>query len=356
MRLALRLAARARGWTSPNPMVGALVVRDGRVVGRGYHRRAGGPHAEVHALEAAGAEAKGATLYVTVEPCCHAPKRTPPCTDAVIASGVRRVVVAMRDPNPRVRGRGIRLLRGAGLAVEVGVLEAEARRLNEGYASWVTTGRPFVTLKIAQTLDGKIATASGESQWITGPRARALTHRLRAQVDAVIVGLGTVLADDPRLTARRGARRHPHRVILDERLAIPPTARVLRWVEGATTYVATTDRAPAARRRRLEALGAVVLPVKSRKGLVDFDDLLDRLGALQMTSVLIEGGSEVNASALRAGVVGKVVVMVAPRLLGGRDAVGAVGGISPLRLADAVTLRDVSVRRVGVDFIVEGYL
>ena len=356
MRLALRLAARARGWTSPNPMVGAVVVRDGRVVGRGYHRRAGGPHAEVHALEAAGAEAKGATLYVTVEPCCHAPKRTPPCTDAVIASGVRRVVVAMRDPNPRVRGRGIRLLRGAGLAVEVGVLEAEARRLNEGYASWVTTGRPFVTLKIAQTLDGKIATASGESQWITGPRARALTHRLRAQTDAVIEGLRTVLADEPRLTARRGARRHPHRVILDERLAIPPTARVLRRVEGATTYVATTDRAPAARRRRLEALGAVVVPVKSLYGLVDFDDLLDRLGALQMTSVLIEGGSEVNASALRAGVVGKVVVMVAPRLLGGRDAVGAVGGISPLRLADAVTLRDVSVRRVGVDFIVEGYL
>jgi len=172
----------------------------------------------------------------------------------------------------------------------------------------------------------------------------------------VIVGLGTVLADDPRLTARRGARRHPHRVILDERLAIPPTARVLRRVEGATTYVATTDRAPVARRRRLEALGAVVLPVKSRKGLVDFDDLLNRLGALQMTSVLIEGGSAVNASALRAGVVRKVVVMVAPRLLGGRDAVGAVGGVSPLRLADAVTLRDVSVRRVGVDFIVEGYL
>ncbi|MBI3608440.1 MAG: bifunctional diaminohydroxyphosphoribosylaminopyrimidine deaminase/5-amino-6-(5-phosphoribosylamino)uracil reductase RibD [Nitrospirae bacterium] len=357
MRRALRLAARGRGWTSPNPMVGAVVVHDGRIIGEGYHRGPGTPHAEIHALRAAGSAAHGAVLYVTLEPCCHRFKRTPPCTDAVIASGVKRVVVAMPDPNPRVRGRGLRALRRAGLAVEVGVLAETARRLNEAYVVWITTGRPFVTLKIASTLDGKIATASGESRWITGPRSRALTHRLRAQVDAVMVGLGTVIADDPELTARSGLRgRQPHRIILDERLGTPLRARVLRPRDGSWTYVATTARAPAARRRRFEALGVKVLVAKSRKGLVDMADVMRRLGRLEMTSVLIEGGAAVNASALRSGVVRKVIVMVAPKLLGGHDAVGSVGGESPRRLRDAVSLRGRVVRRCGDDIVVEGYL
>ncbi len=338
-------------------MVGAVVVRAGRIVGEGYHRRPGTPHAEIHALRAAGTEARGAVLYLTLEPCCHRFKRTPPCTDAVIASGVKRVVVAMPDPNPRVRGRGLRALRRAGLAVEVGVLGETARHLNEAYTVWITTGRPFVTLKIASTLDGKIATASGESRWITGPRSRALTHRLRAQVDAVMVGLGTIMADDPELTARSSPRgRQPHRIILDERLATPLHARVLRPREGSSTYVATTARAPAARRRRLEALGVKVLVAKSRDGLVDIADVVRRLGRLEMTSVLIEGGSGVNASALRSGAVRKVMMMMAPKLLGGLDAVGSVGGRSPRRLRDAVTLHDCVVRRCGDDFVVEGYL
>jgi diaminohydroxyphosphoribosylaminopyrimidine deaminase/5-amino-6-(5-phosphoribosylamino)uracil reductase len=357
MRRALRLAARAQGLTSPNPMVGAVVVRGGRVVGEGYHHRAGLPHAETLGILAAGRAARGAVLYVTLEPCCPFPKRTPPCTDAILESGVRRVVVAMRDPNPRVHGRGIRILRDAGLAVDVGILEAGARQLNEGYASWVTTGKPFVTLKMASTLDGKIATASGESQWITGPHARALTHRLRARADAVLVGLGTVVADDPELTVRAGpVRRTPHRIVLDERLRMPLSARVLRRRDGSAVYVATTDRASATRRRRFEATGAIVLVTKTRDGVVDLDDLMRQLGQRGVTSVLIEGGAAVNASALRSGLVGKVIVMIAPKLLGGHDALGSVGGASPRRLADALPLRNWTARKCGGDLIVEGYL
>lgn len=357
MRRAFSLAVRAVARTSPNPAVGAVVVRGGRIVGEGYHRRAGGPHAEVIALRNAGRRARGATLYVTLEPCCHLDKRTPPCTDTIRSSGVKRVVVAAKDPNPAVRGRGIWRMRAQGIEVSVGLMGDRARRLNESYIHWITTGRPFVTLKIAATLDGKIATSTGESQWITGPRAREYTHRLRRRVDAVLVGLGTVLVDDPQLTARGTAPgRDPHRVVADERLMIPPNARVLRPREGSMAIVATTGLASAARRRRLERGHVRVLATKSRDGLVDLPDLMRRLGALRITSVLIEGGAELNASALKAGVVNKVIVMIAPTLLGGRDAVGAIGGTSPKRLDDAVKLREPSVRRAGDDVIVEGYL
>jgi diaminohydroxyphosphoribosylaminopyrimidine deaminase/5-amino-6-(5-phosphoribosylamino)uracil reductase len=357
MRRALALAARGLGRTSPNPAVGAVVVRGGRIVGEGYHRRAGEPHAEVIALRNAGTLARGATLYVTLEPCCHVEKRTPPCVDAIATSGVRTVVVATADPNPKVSGRGVSRLRANDIAVRVGVLRERASRLNEAYAHWITTGRPFVTLKLASTLDGKIATASRESRWITGPRARNEVHRLRSRVDAVLVGLGTVTTDDPELTARGGRnRRSPHRIILDERLALPLDARVLKPREGSMTIVVATPGAAASRRRRLEAVGAMVVSARAREGFVDLRDLMRRLGAMAVTSILIEGGSEVNASALRAGIVNKVMVMLAPKILGGRDAVGAVGGRSPTRLDQAVTLRDLVVRRVGDDVVVEGYL
>jgi diaminohydroxyphosphoribosylaminopyrimidine deaminase/5-amino-6-(5-phosphoribosylamino)uracil reductase len=357
MRRALTLAARALGRTSPNPAVGAVVVRGGRIVGEGYHRRAGEPHAEIIALRNADALARGATLYVTLEPCCHLDKRTPPCTDAIVSSGAKRVVIAAHDPNPRVSGRGIARLRKHEIETSVGILSDRAKRLNEAYARWITTGRPFVTLKIASTLDGKIATSTGESRWITGAHARNYTHRLRHRVDAVLVGLGTILVDDPELTARGGrGRRTPHRVIVDERLATPPTARALRPREESVVIVATTSRAPAARRRRLEQRGARVLTTRSLGGMVDLRDLMRRLGAIEITSVLIEGGAEINASALRSGVVQKVVVMLAPKLLGGRDAIGAIGGRSPKRLDDAVKLRETLIRRSGEDVIVEGYL
>jgi diaminohydroxyphosphoribosylaminopyrimidine deaminase/5-amino-6-(5-phosphoribosylamino)uracil reductase len=266
-------------------------------------------------------------------------------------------VIATEDPNPKVSGRGIARLREHHVDTSVGTLRDRANHVNEAYAHWMRTRRPFVTLKIASTLDGKIATSSGESRWITGARARGYTHQLRNRVDAVLVGLGTVLADDPELTARGGrGRRNPHRVIVDERLATPPTARALRPRQGSLVIVATTKRAPAARRRRLEQRGVRVLTTRSHGGMVDLRDLLQRLGAMDITSVLIEGGAEINASALRSGSVQKVVVMLAPKLLGGRDAIGAIGGRSPDRLIDAVRLRETSIRRSGEDMIVEGYL
>jgi diaminohydroxyphosphoribosylaminopyrimidine deaminase/5-amino-6-(5-phosphoribosylamino)uracil reductase len=313
-------------------------------------------HAEIIALRNADALARGATLYVTLEPCCHLDKRTPPCTDAIVSSGAKRVVIAAHDPNPRVSGRGIARLRKHEIETSVGILSDRAKRLNEAYARWITTGRPFVTLKIASTLDGKIATSTGESRWITGAHARNYTHQLRHRVDAVLVGLGTILADDPEPRRRRPRRRTPHRVIVDERLATPPTARALRPREESVVIVATTRRAPAARRRRLEQRGARVLTTRSLGGMVDLRDLMRRLGAIGITSVLIEGGAEINASALRSGVVQKVVVMLAPKLLGGRDAIGAIGGRSPKRLDDAVKLRETLIRRSGEDVIVEGYL
>ncbi|MEC4672013.1 MAG: bifunctional diaminohydroxyphosphoribosylaminopyrimidine deaminase/5-amino-6-(5-phosphoribosylamino)uracil reductase RibD, partial [Nitrospirota bacterium] len=250
MKQALRLAAKGRGTTSPNPMVGAILVKNGRIVGKGYHRRAGAPHAEILALQQAGSRSHGATLYVTLEPCSHTGKRTPPCVPAIITARPRRVVVAMRDPNPHVNGQGIRRLRQSGLTVDIGCLQEEAKHLNEAYVHWVKTGRPFVILKAAMTLDGKIATASGESKWITGAKARLHVHRLRSQVDGIMVGIGTVLKDDPQLTARLPEKdqlttlRQPVRIVLDTRLRIPLSAHLLEHLKKRPTIIATTSEAP----------------------------------------------------------------------------------------------------------------
>jgi diaminohydroxyphosphoribosylaminopyrimidine deaminase/5-amino-6-(5-phosphoribosylamino)uracil reductase len=355
MAQALRLAARGLGFTSPNPMVGALVVARGRIVGRGHHAGAGRPHAEAVALRRAGRFARGATLYVSLEPCCHTRKRTPPCAPLVIASGIRRVVVAMRDPNPLVGGRGVAALRRAGLEVRVGCLAREAERLNEAYLHWVRTGRPWVTLKAGMTLDGKIAAAGGESQWITGVASRRDAHRLRAQVDAVMVGIGTVLRDNPRLTARvPGRLRQPLRVVVDSRGRIPPNAMVLSPALRSGTLVATTHGAPRRRIERLRKLGANVLCFAAQGGRVPLASLLLALGRLKVTSVLLEGGSELNASALRSGLINRVRLYIALRLLGGRTAKGLVGGQGGRRLADGVPLTDVTVRLLGQDLVVEG--
>ncbi|TAJ22176.1 MAG: bifunctional diaminohydroxyphosphoribosylaminopyrimidine deaminase/5-amino-6-(5-phosphoribosylamino)uracil reductase RibD, partial [Nitrospirae bacterium] len=344
MALALRLAAKGRGMTSPNPMVGAVVVKGGKVVGAAYHRRAGEPHAEVLALQSAGSLSLGATLYVTLEPCCHDRKRTPPCVPALIAAGLRRIVVAMRDPNPTVSGRGIGLLRKAGIEVVTGCLRDEAQRLNEIYCHWRRTGLPFVILKTAMTLDGKIATAGGESQWITGEDARQHAHRLRSRMDAILVGANTVLHDDPRLTVRLAGRkssrtqqRQPLRVVLDSRLRIPLTARVFsprtRAEADIGTFVATTTAAPQKQIERLRMRGISVLVLPAQKKRVPLRTCLKRLAQQDISSVLIEGGSEVNASALRAGLVNRVVLYIAPHLLGGQDAKSVIGGRSPAQLA-----------------------
>ena len=356
MRMALRLAEKAKGRTSPNPMVGALVAKNGKVIARGWHKKAGEPHAEAIALTKAGAAAKGSTLYVTLEPCSHTHKRTPPCSPLVIGSGVKRVVIAMIDPNPRVSGGGIRAIRKARIEVTTGVLEGEARKLNEAFIKHVTTGMPFVTLKIAQTLDGRIATASGESKWITGEQAREEGHRLRDTHDAILVGINTVLADDPSLTTRIPGGRDPIRVIVDSRLRIPLTAKVLTQKSSAGTIIATLASAPKDKVRKLQDRGAEVITIKNAQGRVDLKDLMKKLGKKDIMSVLIEGGSEINASALKAGVVDKAVLFLAPLLMTGADSRCAIGGLSPLKLSQALKLDDVTVKFVGADLMVTGYI
>jgi len=356
MRLALRLAAKAAGRTSPNPMVGALVVRNGRVVARGWHKKAGEPHAEAIALAKAGAATREATLYVTLEPCSHTNKRTPPCTPLVMKSGVRRVVIAMIDPNQKVSGGGIRAIRKAGIEVVTGVLEAEARLLNEAYIKHVTKKVPFVTLKIAQTLDGRIATAMGESKWITGKRERIEGHRLRDRNDAILVGVNTVLKDDPSLTTRIPNGRDPIRVIVDSRLRIPLTAKVLTRRSIAKTVVATLVGAPKTKVNKVRATGAEVLFIKSENGRVSLRDLMRKLGRMEIMSVLIEGGAEINASALKAGIVDKIIAIIAPTLMTGRDSLCSIGGTSPARLSQAIGITGFTTRCIGRDLIVEGYV
>ncbi|BCV20980.1 bifunctional diaminohydroxyphosphoribosylaminopyrimidine deaminase/5-amino-6-(5-phosphoribosylamino)uracil reductase RibD [Moorella sp. Hama-1] len=357
MRRALDLARRGLGRTSPNPAVGAVIVKDGRVIGEGYHQKAGTPHAEIHALQAAGPAARGSTLYVTLEPCCHY-GRTPPCTEAIIAAGIRRVVAAMADPNPRVAGGGFQALRQAGIEVETGLLAEEARQLNEAFIKYITTGNPWVTLKMALTLDGKIATRTGAARWITGPEARERAHELRDTHDAILVGIGTVLADDPELTTRLpGVRgRDAVRVILDSHLRLPLTARVVSLRSAAPTLVATTAAAPAEAREELAARGVQVLVLPAEAGRVAWQPLLAELARRQITSILVEGGSGVNATALAAGVVDKVIAFIAPKIFGGVEAPGPVGGLGVADPGAAWQLERLAVKRCGEDLMLSGYL
>jgi len=356
MRMALRLAQKAKGRTSPNPMVGAVVVKNGKVISMGFHHRAGESHAEAIALKNAGPAAQGATLYVTLEPCSHTDKRTPPCTPLVMQSGVRRVVVAMIDPNPRVSGGGIKALRKAGVDVVTGVMEQEALKLNEAFVKYITTGMPFVTLKIAQTLDGKIATASGESKWITGGKAREEGHRLRNTEDAILVGINTILKDNPSLTTRISNGRDPVRVILDSRLRIPLTAKVLVQQASSHTIMATLATASKTKVKKLQGAGTEVLLVKPSRGRVDLRYLMKELGRMGIMSVLIEGGAEVHASAIRAGIADKVVLFIAPMLMTGTNSLCSIGGVSPTRLDRATRLKDVTTRFIGEDLMIEGYI
>lgn len=356
MKLALQLAARAKGRTSPNPMVGAVVVKDGIIVGRGFHQKAGTPHAEIHALREAGPQARGATLYVTLEPCCHY-GRTGPCTEAIIQAGIARTVVAMTDPNHLVAGKGLKRLEEAGISVKHGVMEEEARRLNEVFLKYITTRTPFVVAKAAVSLDGKIATRSGKSRWITGSKARAYGHRLRDRYDAILVGIGTILADNPVLTTRLPGRRgrDPVRIVLDSRGRTPPDAKILNQQSEAPTIIAVTQDAPSERLAALREAGAEILIVNDGPR-VDLYELMKLLGAREITSVLIEGGAAVHGSAFEAGIVDKVVWFVAPKIIGGRDAPGPVGGLGVDDPNGAPQLEGFKIRRLGEDFCIEGYL
>jgi diaminohydroxyphosphoribosylaminopyrimidine deaminase / 5-amino-6-(5-phosphoribosylamino)uracil reductase len=357
MRRALELAARADHLTSPNPMVGAVVLAlSGEPAGEGFHRRAGESHAERIALERAGERATGGTLYVTLEPCSHQ-GRTPPCAEAVIASGVSRVVVAMEDPDPRVAGSGLARLREAGIEVELGVEVQAARRLNRFYIKQRTTGLPWVTVKFGASLDGRIATATGESRWITGEAARAESHRLRQQHDAVLAGANTVISDDPELTNRLPEpARQPLRVVVDSTLRIQPAARVLAGQDRAPTLVVTTERASAEASAAIRATGAEVIAVAAGgpDDRVDLAVLLRLLGERGLLSVLVEGGGEVNGALFDAGLVDGVVAFLAPLIIGGREAPAAVAGRGVKSLADAPRLEHLELTRIGDDLMISG--
>ncbi len=359
MEEALALAARGAGRTSPNPMVGAILAAgDGRVIGRGHHERAGGPHAEVAALGEAGEAARGATLYVTLEPCAHQ-GRTPPCAPAIAEAGVSRVVAAAQDPNPLVNGAGMALLRERGVAAEVGLCAREAVRLNEGFFRWTKSGRPFVTLKAAASLDGRIALRTGESRWISGPESRAWAHVLRDRADAILAGVETVRKDDPLLTARpEGKEGKPLiRIVLDSLLTTPEEARVLPPDRGVATILAATEAAPEERAKRLEAAGAEVLRFPADPaGRVPLAPLLEELGRRGALHLLVEGGGRVHGSFLNEGLADKILFFLAPMIIGDQDAPGAVTGAGPPRLEEARRLEHMRYERIGEDLLVEGYL
>jgi len=354
MKRVLRLAEKGRGRTSPNPMVGAVLVKNGKVVGEGYHVKAGTDHAEIIALRRAGEKAKGSTLYLNLEPCVHYGK-TPPCAPAVIEAKVKRVVIGMKDPNPLVGGRGFGSLKKAGLNVEVGTLEKECRRLNEAFCKFIVKKEPFVILKAAATLDGKIATKEGDSKWISGETSRHFVHRLRDQVDGVVVGIGTVLKDDPQLTARIKKGRDPYRIILDSRLRIPEGAQVI-GTSSSKTMIATTELAARDKIERLEKKGVQILILNSKQGRVDLKNCLSKLGEMGMMSLLVEGGSQVNGSFLDEGLIDKILFFLSPKLIGDREALGIFGGSGKATLQEAIPLNELRVRRIGEDILIEGYV
>ncbi len=350
---ALALAEQGRGKVAPNPLVGAVVVKNGKIVGQGFHARFGAAHAEVVALADAKERARGATLYVTLEPCSHFGK-TPPCTNCIIHSGVRRVVVAQKDPNPLVNGKGLKELTRAGIAVEVGVLAQEARRQNEWYRKFVTTRTPFVLLKLSSTLDGKIATKSGESRWVSSYEGRVYAHKLRSEMDAILVGAGTILIDNPKLTTRLVKGRNPVRVVLDSNLQIPLAAAVLN---GAGEVIVFTNRQKGIKVRKLERMGVEVVRINrdsANKNYLCWYEILKELGSRSITSLIVEGGAIVASSALKAKIVDKVAIVYAPKILGVGKAFS--DGLAVKHLNQALLVKSCEIKCLGRDFLVEGYL
>ncbi len=356
MRRALELAARGEGRTRPNPPVGAVIVRDDRIVGEGWHRRAGAPHAEIEALLQAGEAARGADIYVTLEPCSHT-GRTGPCARALIDAGIRRVFVGVEDPNPVVAGRGLAMLHQAGIEVETGLLAGECRWLIGPFRTYMLAGRPLVTLKAALTLDGRTATGHGESQWISGEQSRLDVHRFRDRVDAIMVGVGTVLRDNPRLTTRLpdGGGRDPLRVVVDSRLRTPPEAAVLSGLSPAGIVIATTPQADSSRRRALEAAGAEILVCDEIEGQgVEPHALLRALADREIMHLMLEGGATLNRSLLQAQLVDRVRLYLAPLLFGGDDGAGLFSGADCGYLRTASRLRYHRIARLGDDLLIEG--
>ncbi|MGI5921732.1 MAG: bifunctional diaminohydroxyphosphoribosylaminopyrimidine deaminase/5-amino-6-(5-phosphoribosylamino)uracil reductase RibD [Syntrophomonadaceae bacterium] len=357
MRRALELAGKALGRTSPNPVVGAVLVKDGRINGEGYHKKAGTPHAEIHALNAAGREAFGSTLYVTLEPCSHYGK-TPPCADAIVKAGVKKVVAAILDPNPKVAGRGIEILHKAGIVTQVGLLDNEARRINEVFLKYIQTGLPFVTLKTAMSLDGKIATRTGNSQWITNPVSRTYVHQLRNIYDAILVGIGTVLKDDPLLNTRleQPETRNPVRIIIDSNLDLPLQSRIVQTAEQQRTMVFTSRTGHAKKAELLKGRGIEIIKLDHQAQQLPIQEILKILGQMEICSVLVEGGGEINGYMIENSLIDKVHWFIAPKIIGGRDAPSPIGGTGIEKMMQAKELHDIEISTFGDDLMITGYL
>ena len=366
MKRAIELAKYGEGQTAPNPLVGAVIVKDGHMISEGWHAIYGGPHAEIMAFDNLLESAEGATLYVTLEPCSHFGK-TPPCVDAIIANKISKVVVAMLDPNPLVSGRGVQKLIDHGITVKTGILESESADLNEPFLKFITTKMPLVVLKTAMTLDGKLASATGDSKWISNAASRQLVHKMRNKYSGIMVGIGTVLADDPSLTTRLDAAvadvaantipipSSPHRIIVDTQARTPLDAKVLNLTDSkAMTIIATTELSPLQSRLALEAKGATVLTLPSKEGHVDLKALMVKLGEMQIDSVLVEGGSELNFSLFHEKLVDRVFVFIAPKIIGGRSSKTPVAGEGIAKMCDAIQLENISVSMIESDILIQG--
>ncbi len=354
MDLALRLALKGRGKTSPNPMVGALVVKSGRIVGRGYHEKAGLPHAEVMALDDAGVKAKGAILYVTLEPCTHF-GRTPPCVDKIIKSGIKKVIVGMIDPNPLNNGKGIHVLKAHKIKVEVGFLENKLNKLNEAFIKYITRKIPFVTVKVGESLDGKIATRTGDSKWITSDRSRAYAHRLRSNYDAIMVGVNTILRDNPRLDAWF-SRKQLIKIVVDSQLSIHEEADVFSRKSSVIIITLPVKSGQETENRKILAQKARILEVKEKTGQINLRDTLKKLAQLGITNILVEGGGTLIGGLFDEGLVDKVLFFISPKIIGGKEAISSVMGRGIARIDNAVKLKGIQLKRMGEDFLIEGYV
>lgn len=357
MKRALELAKNGTGYTNPNPLVGAVIVKDGIIIGEGYHFAYGGNHAEINAFLNAKSDVKGATMYVTLEPCSHFGK-TPPCANAIVQKGIKKVVIGLMDPNPLVSGRGIEILRDNGIEVVTGVLEEECKKINEVFLKYIITGRPFCILKTAMTLDGKIATSTGHSKWITSEISRKYVHELRHRVAAIMVGIGTVIADDPSLTARIENKdaKDPIRIVVDSSARIPLDSKVLHLESKAKTIIVTTEKAEKDKLRILEEMGAEIIITPLKNGRVDLTYLMQILGKRKIDSVLLEGGSDLNYSAIEDGIVDKINTFIAPKIIGGNKAKTPIGGLGKATMGEAIVIRDMEIYRFGDDLMIEGYL
>lgn len=353
MTQAIRLARKAEGRTSPNPLVGAVIVKDGKIVGEGYHRRAGLPHAEAEAINRAKRKAKGATLYVTLEPCDHFGK-TPPCCDKIISSGIKKIKIAMKDPNPINNGKGIRRLKARGIGVNIGICKKEAETLNEPYIKFMKKKMPYVTAKLAQSLDGKIATKLGESKWISGERSREFVQDLRSKADAVMVGINTVLEDNPLLTVRDKRLRSPVRVIVDSKLKIPADSKLLKSINRAQIIIAATEEAAKSKIRLLENKGAAVIIFKSKNGRVPLESLLRNLAKNGIIHVLAEGGGELIGSLFDRKLIDRFIFIISNKIIGGKAAPGAIGGSGIKILREAKILNSLDIKKIGGDLLLTG--